>query len=112
MRSEARGFIYEIRCEEFVKIGKTMEPEKRVATLRLHNPLPLLLVAFRSVPHRYLRAFELHMHKELSPFHHQGEWFKVDSATVRGAIEETRRVFLKKQRLDGRPQGDYGGSYM
>lgn len=106
-QKEPTGYIYAIRSGDFVKIGKTHSPRARVEAIRLHNPHPLLLVAFRSVANRYLGTFERMMHVALQDFRHSGEWFKVDSALVIEALGIVSAKINHLQRTDGRPAADW-----
>jgi len=66
--------LYIIECEgtNLIKIGRTNNPKLRLANLQSGCPYRLsILVVLKGEGHR-----EKEIHKHLSPFLHDREWFK------------------------------------
>lgn len=68
------GFIYAIRCAEFVKIGYATDPWKRRLQIRLSNPHPCEMLGFTLGD----RAQEKALHSKFAAFRHRGEWFRFE----------------------------------
>lgn len=66
------GFIYFLRCGEFVKIGYSKSPTVRFRTLETAIPFAYEVLA----THPGTRANELALHKVLREHHHRREWFR------------------------------------
>jgi predicted GIY-YIG superfamily endonuclease len=66
------GYVYFIECTDYIKIGFTIDVEKRFKTLQHSNPLDLkLLCSFRGTMAK--EAELLHKWRHLR---HRGEWFR------------------------------------
>lgn len=65
------GFVYFIRCMEFVKIGSSENPKRRLASLGTMNPFDCTLLGI--VEGGSILEFEIH--EALAPHRHRGEWF-------------------------------------
>lgn len=104
-----RGYVYGIRCGEFVKIGKATDIEQRLHTFRLCNPYPCEVV-FRRRTEAPLH-FERKMRELLAEWSVGREWFRItdnqitEAASVAavhaktvmaGAIEWEREILAKK----------------
>jgi hypothetical protein len=70
--TQKAGFIYFVRCGEFVKIGFSTWPEYRMQFLAVYNPIPCTLIA--SFPGTY--QDEARVHRYARQFKHRGEWFR------------------------------------
>lgn len=66
------GFIYFIRCGEFVKIGFSKKPKVRLRALAIASPFELVTLATHAGSQEDERA----LHKWLAPHRHRGEWFR------------------------------------
>lgn len=66
------GFIYFIRCGEFVKIGFSKVPDVRFRALETASPHPITLAA----KHPGTEKDEAALHLLLSEHHHRREWFR------------------------------------
>jgi len=73
--------LYLIRCEQYIKIGVSDAPKKRIATIQTSNPTPIEVLAV--IPGSY--DLEAEMHKRFSHLRHNGEWFH-DSPEIREAV--------------------------
>lgn len=67
-------FVYVIRCEQFVKIGKTTQKENRLATMQTANPFELVTVAIIDPDDG--DELEKALHKRFARYRHRGEWFR------------------------------------
>lgn len=69
-------FVYVLRCEGYVKIGKTTKQADRLAALRTANPFDLELIAsLDSVDGGDI--LERDLHKRFAKYRHKGEWFRI-----------------------------------
>lgn len=69
------------------KIGKANDVRRRLAQLNTASDVKLHLIDFRPVPSREVLAIERRIHKLLSKYRQNGEWFVTDLATVRAVVE-------------------------
>lgn len=89
------GFIYAIRCGDFVKLGYATDVFKRRSQIGLANPLPVTLIGYS----RGSRADEIAIHREFTPWRVRGEWFQfvgpiaafVEQMDFHGALPNDRR---------------------
>lgn len=65
-------YIYAIECGDFVKIGKSAAPSKRISEIRTSNPLE---VNFLGDVHAH-EMVEKMIHSHLSDDRERGEWFR------------------------------------
>lgn len=71
---QADGFVYFIKCGEFVKIGRSDDPKGRLLALRIGNPFDLTLL--HTVPGD---AFtEEQFHGMFATYRHRLEWFRFE----------------------------------
>ena len=68
------SFVYFIRCENFVKIGKANDPDARLADLQVGNPIDLELLF--SIPGSF--RTERKFHQRFAASRHIGEWFRIE----------------------------------
>ena len=73
------GFIYAIRCGDYVKIGWSTDPIARLGKINTDNPLPCELVGTLVGT----EADEKLAHASLSHWRVSGEWFDSTAETVR-----------------------------
>lgn len=66
--------VYVIRCEQFVKIGKTTQQANRLAALQTANPFDLVTVAIIQPDDG--DELERELHKRFARYRHRGEWFR------------------------------------
>lgn len=74
----ARASVYFVRGADKVKVGIAVDPELRLANLRLECPVPLALVRVVAAPHA--RTLERALHRRWAEHRSHGEWF--DAAPV------------------------------
>ena len=79
------GFLYLVRCNEFVKIGIAQDVSDRLATLQTGNPYPLTLLDSFEFPNAL--QVESGLHKKFKKFLVQGEWLKFNDEQVEQATE-------------------------
>lgn len=74
------GYVYFVRCNEFVKIGIAKDPNARMAFMQTGNPYELeLLRVFKSTSPA---QDEEMIHLELDKYRVRGEWFKLPDKLI------------------------------
>ncbi|HEV2557371.1 MAG TPA: GIY-YIG nuclease family protein [Microvirga sp.] len=71
-------FVYFIRCEGFVKIGRAFSPSARLRDFQVGSPFPLELLATEPGDDR--REFALH--HRFAEYRVRGEWFRLEGALL------------------------------
>lgn len=61
--------VYFIKCNDYVKVGSSSNPKKRLKALESANPYPLELLKVD------IEYNEEYWHNKLSSAHHKGEWY-------------------------------------
>ena len=70
-----KGSVYVVCCEGFVKIGFATSVSARLSNLQIGCPFELkLMKVFKSDD---IVEMERKLHRELVPYWHRGEWFKL-----------------------------------
>lgn len=71
-------YLYAIECGDVVKIGHSVNPQKRLIALQSANPEELTLRWTTRVGSTRVQAecFERRIRKDFEKFHIRGEWFK------------------------------------
>jgi len=82
--SKSPGFIYFARAGSVFKIGRSTNPEKRIASLATGCPEPVRL--YRKVQVQDMAAAEAFFHRHLKTKRSHGEWFKVSQCEIDSAI--------------------------
>lgn len=72
------GILYVIGCNEFHKLGFTLNFEKRIAQFDSQSPYTMTKVATRRVPYAGMVYGEAWMHKQVWDKHIKNEWFAID----------------------------------
>lgn len=72
------GFVYFLRCGEFVKVGYSRQPKKRLATLQTATPHDVELLG--RLPGTM--AQERAVHRCLQHLHHRNEWFRMSDDII------------------------------
>jgi DNA-binding transcriptional regulator YdaS (Cro superfamily) len=84
------GFVYFVRCGDFVKIGFSKRPDGRLRYLRTATPFDFVLVG----AHAATVHDERHLHKIFKAHRHRGEWFRwvpeIEQVAVNGLADEHR----------------------
>jgi len=74
--TDHKGYVYILKTEDgLYKIGKTIDLDKRVRTLKIQ--LPYKVELFHSVQTYHFHDFERFLHTTLGYFRMNGEWFKI-----------------------------------
>lgn len=68
------GFIYIVRCHDFVKIGRSSRPYDRISTMQTCSPYELELIALFVGS----EAEEAEIHRRFAPHNHRAEWFRCE----------------------------------
>lgn len=72
------GFVYFIRCGEFVKIGFSANPSNRLRYLQTATPFDFSILGV----HPGTKRHEKRLHAIFSHLHHRLEWFRADEAIL------------------------------
>lgn len=72
------GFVYFLRCGDFVKIGFSAQPKRRLRHLQTATPFDFELLGM----HPGLRWQEQQLHKIFASLRHRHEWFRVDQTIL------------------------------
>ena len=67
---------YLMRCGDFIKIGRSVEPERRRLMFQVGNPLKITIIA--TLP--FGELYERHLHNRFAAQHHRDEWFRFEGA--------------------------------
>lgn len=87
-------FIGSGKNHKFVKIGKSINPKKRMAELQTASPVTISLIHYESV-NTEEKAFiiEKELHRIFRKYNSRGEWFY--KLPIVGAIEQCSRLKRK-----------------
>jgi hypothetical protein len=80
----AEGYVYFIRQGDWVKIGYSANPHKRLSGLQTSNPKPLTLLKTIKAD----QSYEKHLHNQLMYANVRGEWFDYEKVTERIDLSE------------------------
>ncbi len=69
--AQVKPNLYIVSCGEYVKIGSTDNIIKRLNTMKVGNPYPIIL-EYHCIGFGYM---EPKLHTLYAEYHHQGEWF-------------------------------------
>lgn len=101
------GFVYFLRCGDFVKIGFSTKPEARIRYLQTATPFNFELVG----RHPGTRHHEKQLHKIFASLRHRHEWFLAHEAIlqvardglpsmdIREAVLNPLNAYLVKNRI-------------
>ena len=78
--------LYVMQSGNFCKIGITTNLKKRLVGIANGNPMPVKLVASRTVPRAGLTYAEAWLHKKFAEYRVNGEWFDMDASFATGAM--------------------------
>lgn len=109
--NEAQLYVIGQRGSSIVKIGRSIDPEKRVAEIQRMSPLPLEVLWAHTGGH-----LEAKLHGRFAHLRTHGEWFDFGDQdpiqAVRAAFEEEARAAVKPVVIvprDGASLPDCGG---
>jgi hypothetical protein len=89
--------IYFIKCNNYVKIGRSIDPKRRLADLQTGNPFKLTLI--RTLNEKDFE--ESTLHKKFNRFRVRGEWFRYSETIkmfVANSGKQKRKIKKKKRR--------------
>jgi hypothetical protein len=75
------GWIYFIRCNEFVKIGRCRAKGNRLTALQTGCPYKLTQIAMLASDNA--KRDEATLHEMFKAYHERGEWFRLPEDTIR-----------------------------
>lgn len=96
-------FIYFIRCQEFVKIGRSQNPWKRMNSMQTSLPYRLEMLAIMPGGDNFE---EIDMHTRFGRQWHLREWYK-DHDELRRYVRQVREAYPELQITP--PRGRRGG---
>lgn len=85
------GYVYFLQSDahELVKIGVTNNVKKRIESIQIGCPCPLVLAGIiTKATWDAARALESRLHRHFAEQRVRGEWFRLDSNTVAEIIEQ------------------------
>ena len=103
---ELAPFVYYIQCGMFLKIGTSIEPEKRVDQLRRGGKAkrpsiwvgdPQLIAYHQGSAH-----LERELHHEFAHLRDQGEWFRLDEELIEHVADAQQRQVFQEVELHDR----------
>lgn len=86
--------IYFIKCNNYVKIGRSIDPKRRLVDLQTGNPFKLTLI--RTLNEKDFE--ESALHKKFNRFRVRGEWFRY-SETIKMFVASSGKQKRKKRRV-------------
>jgi hypothetical protein len=72
-RKRAAAVVYFLRCGDFVKIGYSYDPRKRIEKIQVWSPHDCELMGIAAGG----PALEKTLHKDFAADRHRGEWFRL-----------------------------------
>lgn len=78
--------LYLIVSEPFVKVGISTNPCARLRAAATTNPHGVRMPVAYWVPADLARSAEAYCHAKLLPWHHHGEWFRIDVQQARWLV--------------------------
>lgn len=99
------GYVYAVRSGDFVKIGWSKNPRRRITKMSTDSPHPCLLVGCTPGS----KADEAAAHELLNAHHSHREWYRYEGAVIEfvaslpppPALEGRKRNALQAARRDG-----------
>lgn len=88
-------FLYVLEADRWVKVGIARDPHNRLAQVAGHCPLPVSIIALRSVPYERAGRAERLAHRLLAASHHRGEWFTCSHEEAIQAISVASKAALR-----------------
>lgn len=70
------AYVYCFRCGEYLKIGKTTNPKKRLDHYNDARPIDIEVIFLQKVPYAGMAYAEAWLHRQLDEFRIKPEWFK------------------------------------
>jgi hypothetical protein len=74
------GFVYLAKCQNYYKIGKSKNPEQRIAEIQTCSPFAIRLIHI--LPAKNMDRLESNLHKKFDHLRIKGEWFELDDQDV------------------------------
>lgn len=93
------GYIYAVRCGDYVKIGWSKRPEKRASKINSDNPLPCQLLGY----FEGTRQEEADVHQRLAAHHSHSEWFFYRTAVAEWCEKLPAANICRKNVTSGQP---------
>ena len=90
-------FLYVFQCGPYMKVGITIDLDKRKAGIETHNPFKIRRRLWRRFPRKHVRFVEGFVHKELRERHHRGEWFTASIEEIRKAIYKATKELPQRE---------------
>lgn len=98
-------YIYLLKSDEngYYKIGKSLNPDKRIRTLQTGNPEKITLISKVEVTNKFCNKIESALHSQYSYTNKNGEWFDLsieDELLFESNVKriENNLLILEKER--------------
>lgn len=95
VNSKDKGGVYLLSCGDFYKIGRSIDIEKRLSSIRSSNPVTVELVTKYSSFDKNYTDLEKHLHNKFKDSRHVLEWFRKDFTAedfLQACIEFCKKV--------------------
>lgn len=90
------AYLYVLQCQNFVKIGVSKTPNRRIKQLQTGNPYKIYLLLNLKVEDAY--QAENFFHKKFKNQNSMGEWFEVNSEIKQWVIDMKQYEYMQKKR--------------
>ena len=80
-KKESKGYIYFLKCNEFVKIGRTKSMKDRMYVYSVQSPFESELI--HSIETNDCIKLEKHFHKVFDKKRVKGEWFRLSNKDMK-----------------------------
>jgi DNA-binding transcriptional regulator YdaS (Cro superfamily) len=97
------GFVYFLRCGDFVKIGYSANPKRRLRYLQTATPFDFELLGV----HPGAKWQEKQLHKIFASSRHRHEWFRADQTILEIAMSGLPSMDAPPQRPPAPPRRDF-----
>ena len=89
-RPSPAGFVYLVRCHDFVKIGIATDVKARLSCLQTGSPYILKLLAYRKSFNA--AAEEAALHEQFKAYHINGEWFRIPKTMLKTLADSLKSL--------------------
>lgn len=93
--SNVSCYLYILKCSDFIKVGVSNNPDKRINSINAHNPLNTILLfsfCYDKKKNAFLIEKKIHAKLKLINKHHKYEWFTYDEESM-NAINTLTKEF-------------------
>lgn len=95
------SYVYILQCKDFIKVGVSKNPKKRLAQIQTCNPNHVDLAYAHMCPEACSKDIEKMVHEKLSKHRVNGEWFSCSAETVIKHLQGFDAIRTQALRLSG-----------